>query len=190
LEQQKVLILETLETEKNKFILTLEKGELKLFKVLEQCKHNSVKSIDASVVFMLFDTYGFPPEITEELAMSHKIGHTSTNIYAEIFEYFKKNFKYTRKSFETIEKKLEGNETEDAKKLLKFILAFKDEFSKIETKLKELEKDFHSYAYEKKKYAELSEEKLNQNNVRPHPGLKPGVCKGAALLGTLQPGLI
>lgn len=68
LEENKGTILEVLDSEKNKFMVTLEKGERKLIKVIEECKAHSNDNIDAKTVFTLFDTYGFPPEITEEVA--------------------------------------------------------------------------------------------------------------------------
>jgi alanyl-tRNA synthetase len=71
LSEQKGKILEVLSAEMNKFMLTLDKGERKLFKVFEQYNANSIKIIDAKTVFTLFDTYGFPPEITEELALEN-----------------------------------------------------------------------------------------------------------------------
>lgn len=71
--QQKELILKTLTTEKNKFMTTLEKGEGKLFKIIEEHKRNDCHTIDAKTVFTLFDTYGFPPEITEELAVENEM---------------------------------------------------------------------------------------------------------------------
>ena len=66
--QQREIILEILAMEKDRFMVTLEKGERKLFKIIEGHKRNSSKRLDAKTVFTLFDTYGFPPEITGELA--------------------------------------------------------------------------------------------------------------------------
>lgn len=68
LEQNKERILSILTEEKEKFIITLEKGERKLFKVIEEYKRDFCNVIDAKTVFNLYDTFGFPPEITNELA--------------------------------------------------------------------------------------------------------------------------
>jgi len=65
LEEKREQIVRELENEKNKFVLTLEKGEKEFSKNLE---HVPGKVIPAEMVFRLYDTYGFPPEITEELA--------------------------------------------------------------------------------------------------------------------------
>lgn len=71
--EHKTMILGVLEVEKNKFMVTLEKGERKLLKVIKEYKTNSLHRIDAKTVFTLFDTYGFPPEITEELAVENEM---------------------------------------------------------------------------------------------------------------------
>ena len=55
------VVLEVLKNEKEKFNRTLEKGLREFNKV-------SNKDIDAETAFHLYDTYGFPIELTEELA--------------------------------------------------------------------------------------------------------------------------
>ena len=57
----KDIVLEVLKTEKIKFNRTLEKG-------LKEFNKVSVTDIDAQTAFHLYDTYGFPIELTEELA--------------------------------------------------------------------------------------------------------------------------
>ena len=52
--------------EKNKFVKTLEKGEREFEK--EIAKITDTKTIPGNIVFRLYDTYGFPPEVTKELA--------------------------------------------------------------------------------------------------------------------------
>lgn len=80
LEQNKETILEVLKNEKEKFNRTLEKG-LREFE--KQTRDN--KDIDALTAFHLYDTYGFPIELTEELAKEK-------NIKVDI-EGFKQKFK-------------------------------------------------------------------------------------------------
>lgn len=60
------VVLEVLKNEKEKFNRTLEKGLREFNKV-------SNKDIDAETAFHLYDTYGFPIELTEELAHDAKI---------------------------------------------------------------------------------------------------------------------
>ena len=60
----KVVILE----EKDKFVKTLEKGEKEFSKEIELIKQQGKDIVPGKMVFRLYDTYGFPPEETEELA--------------------------------------------------------------------------------------------------------------------------
>ena len=61
LAQNESIVLEVLKNEKEKFNKTLEKGLREFSKV-------SNKDIDATTAFHLYDTYGFPIELTLELA--------------------------------------------------------------------------------------------------------------------------
>ncbi len=61
LDSNEAVVLEVLKNEKEKFNRTLEKGLREFAKV-------SNKDIDGDVAFHLYDTYGFPIELTEELA--------------------------------------------------------------------------------------------------------------------------
>ena len=64
----KNIVLEVLKNEKEKFNRTLEKGLREFEKVT---KDN--KDIDATTAFKLYDTYGFPIELTVELAEERNI---------------------------------------------------------------------------------------------------------------------
>lgn len=61
-------ILKNISQEKDRFISTLENGEKKFYKAVEKCKADNLMIIDGNTVFKLYDTFGFPPEITAELA--------------------------------------------------------------------------------------------------------------------------
>ncbi len=61
-------ILDILETERNKFIKTLENGEREFEKIANKLKEQGLDTIDSASAFKLYETYGFPIEITEELA--------------------------------------------------------------------------------------------------------------------------
>lgn len=65
LERNEKAILEVLANEKNKFNKTLEKG-LREFEKLT--KNIEETEISKDIAFKLYDTYGFPIELTEELA--------------------------------------------------------------------------------------------------------------------------
>ena len=63
----KTVILE----EKDKFVKTLVKGEKEFAKEIETVKSQGKDTIPGKMVFRLYDTYGFPPEETEELAQEN-----------------------------------------------------------------------------------------------------------------------
>ena len=54
--------------EKDKFVKTLQNGEKEFEKVANRAKNAGKKVIETEAVFNLYETYGFPPEMTEELA--------------------------------------------------------------------------------------------------------------------------
>ena len=78
-------IINVIEEEKNKFVKTLNNGEKEFEKEIKRLEQENKKEINGSVIFKLYETYGFPPEITTELAKEH--GY-STNL-----EEFQKLYK-------------------------------------------------------------------------------------------------
>ena len=68
LEQNKETIKNVIIEEKDKFVKTLTKGEKEFIKEIEEVKKQGKTKIEGKMVFRLYDTYGFPPEVTEELA--------------------------------------------------------------------------------------------------------------------------
>lgn len=80
LKDNRNIVLEVLKNEKIKFNRTLEKG----LKEFEKVASNN-NDIDGTTAFHLFDTYGFPIELTEELA-------NERNLKVDI-EGFKEKFK-------------------------------------------------------------------------------------------------
>ena len=65
---KKEIIKETIIEEKDKFIKTLSHGEKEFDKVVAKAKQENKTVIDAYTIFKLYETYGFPPEITSDLA--------------------------------------------------------------------------------------------------------------------------
>jgi len=84
LEKNKEIIKQVIIEEKDKFIKTLKNGEKEFEKVASKVKNNG-KIIDAQSVFNLYETYGFPPEMTEELAKENGIKVDMEN-YQKLFE--------------------------------------------------------------------------------------------------------
>ena len=99
LENNKDNIKNTIIEEKDKFIKTLEKGEREFEKQISRLGDS--KTIPGEIVFRLYDTYGFPPEVTKELA--------SENGYEINMEEFEELFKkHQEKSRAGSEQKFKG----------------------------------------------------------------------------------
>ncbi|QTQ16967.1 alanine--tRNA ligase [Treponema parvum] len=67
-EGRQKFIFDELTAEENKFLSTLKKGEAEFAKLLPNLQKNPKKIIPGRVAFRLYDTFGFPIELTEELA--------------------------------------------------------------------------------------------------------------------------
>ena len=68
LEKNKPIIKQVLLEEKDKFMKTLAHGEKEFQKAITKIKNENKNRIDGKIVFQLYDTYGFPPEVTKDLA--------------------------------------------------------------------------------------------------------------------------
>ncbi|MBR3325143.1 MAG: alanine--tRNA ligase [Clostridia bacterium] len=68
-EQIKKIITE----EKDKFIKTLSRGEKEFNKVIAKIKSEGKDTIDSKSIFKLYETYGFPPEVTKDLATENEM---------------------------------------------------------------------------------------------------------------------
>ncbi len=68
LEKNRDTIKQVIIEEKNKFIKTLAHGEKEFEKAINKAKAENKNVIDGQTIFKLYETYGFPPEITADLA--------------------------------------------------------------------------------------------------------------------------
>ena len=57
--------------EKDKFMKTLNNGEREFNKVINRLKNQGLNKIDGKIIFNLYETYGFPPEVTKDLALEN-----------------------------------------------------------------------------------------------------------------------
>ena len=71
LEKNRENIKNVIIEEKDKFVKTLAHGEREFSKEMQKVLQDGKKQIDGKVVFKLYDTYGFPPEVTQELAQEN-----------------------------------------------------------------------------------------------------------------------
>lgn len=68
LDKNRDTIKQVIVEERDKFVKTLTHGEKEFEKVIARIKNENLQKIDGQVVFKLYDTYGFPPEVTSDLA--------------------------------------------------------------------------------------------------------------------------
>ncbi len=85
LESKRKEILGELEQEAARFLDTLKNGEKEFEKLLPNLLKNPARIIPGRVAFRLYDTYGFPIEITEELAAENGLGVDKAG-FEEAFE--------------------------------------------------------------------------------------------------------
>ena len=64
-------IKEVIIQEKDKFMKTLAHGEKEFNKVIARIKAEGKDTIDSESIFKLYETYGFPPEVTKDLAVEN-----------------------------------------------------------------------------------------------------------------------
>ena len=113
LEKNKETIKQVIIEEKDKFIKTLSHGEKEFAKEMQKLKEQGGTQIDSNVVFRLYDTYGFPPEVTSELA--------SENGMTVDLEGFEKLFKeHQEKSRMGSEQKFKGGLADQNEKTIAY----------------------------------------------------------------------
>ena len=98
LKENETLILTELKAEEDKFLETLKKGEAEFEKMLPNLLKNPKKIIPGRMAFKLYDTYGFPIELTEELASESGL----TVNREEFDEAFKKHQELSRAGSEQV----------------------------------------------------------------------------------------
>ena len=68
LDKNRDTIKQVILEEKDKFVKTLSHGEKEFEKAIQRLKQENKDTIDGQTIFKLYETYGFPPEITSDLA--------------------------------------------------------------------------------------------------------------------------
>lgn len=91
-------VLSELKAEEEKFLETLKKGEAEFEKMLPNLQKNPQKVMSGRLAFKLYDTYGFPIELTEEVAAE---GGLTVN-REEFDEAFKKHQELSRAGNEQV----------------------------------------------------------------------------------------
>ena len=113
LEKNKEIIQDTIIEEKDKFVKTLSKGEREFEKEIKKMQETESKMISGEIVFRLYDTYGFPPEVTKELAVE--------NGYEADLKGFEELFKkHQEKSRAGSEQKFKGGLADQTKETIAY----------------------------------------------------------------------
>ena len=98
IKENKMVVLDVLSNEKNKFAKTLDKGLKEFEKVIANLKNST---LDKDAAFRLYDTFGFPLELTLELAKEK-------NISVDIDGFKEKFLEHQNKSRQGSEAKFKG----------------------------------------------------------------------------------
>ena len=85
LEKNRNTIKNVVLEEKDKFVKTLAHGEREFEKEMKKLKEQGKTEIEGKVVFKLYDTYGFPPEVTGDLAKENNLT-IDLNGFKELFK--------------------------------------------------------------------------------------------------------
>jgi alanyl-tRNA synthetase len=67
LNEKKAYILSVLKLEENRFLTTIEQGMQILNTFISQISQNEIKTLNGDDAFKLYDTYGFPLDLTKEI---------------------------------------------------------------------------------------------------------------------------
>lgn len=113
LEKNKEMIQSVILEEKDKFVKTLAHGEREFEKEIKKMQEIGKKKISGEIVFRLYDTYGFPPEVTKELATEHGY-EIDLKQFDELFK------KHQEKSRQGSEQKFKGGLAEQTEETIAY----------------------------------------------------------------------
>jgi alanyl-tRNA synthetase len=102
-----------LEREEYRFQKTLERGVKLLEKVIERAQQEKTKLISGHDAFVLYDTYGFPLELTQEIAEEQGLTVDADGFAAEMEQQLKRS----QEAHETIDLTVQGSLDELAERI-------------------------------------------------------------------------
>ncbi|MCX7592771.1 MAG: alanine--tRNA ligase [Fischerella sp.] len=94
-----------LQREESRFLQTLERGEKLLEEIIAKVKQQGKTEISGEDAFTLFDTYGFPLELTQEIAQESNLTVDVSGFNAEM----EKQRQRAREAHETIDLTVQGS---------------------------------------------------------------------------------
>lgn len=107
--QSRCVVADALTKEETGFRQTLERGLKQVKKVVSQTQAEGSHYIDGKDAFNLFETYGFPPEMTLEIAREHGLGVDKEGFEARYHEH-------REQSRKTMDSKFKGGLADHADK--------------------------------------------------------------------------
>lgn len=113
LAEKKDIIKEVIVAEKDKFVKTLANGEREFNKAVAKLKQENKAIIDGHTIFKLYETYGFPPEVTSDLAKEQ-------GFEIEMAEFDKLFKEHQEKSRQGSEQKFKGGLAEQNEQTTKY----------------------------------------------------------------------
>ena len=96
------LIHEVIKAEEGKFIVTLDAGLNLVEKLVDEASNQGREWLSGEEVFKLYDTYGFPPELTAEIAKERGLSVDSKGFGAEM----EKQRERARKGWQLLDSKI------------------------------------------------------------------------------------
>lgn len=103
--QREAQIKAELQREESQFLKTLERGEKLLEEIIQQVKQSGKTQIGGKNAFDLYDTYGFPLELTQEIATENNLAVDEAEFEVEM----EKQRIRARKAHETIDLTVQGS---------------------------------------------------------------------------------
>jgi alanyl-tRNA synthetase len=105
LRQREAAIKAELQREESNFLRTLDRGEKLLAEIIQEVKQKGQTSISGESAFTLYDTYGFPLELTQEVAEENNITVDVDGFNAEM----QKQVERAKAAHETIDLTVQGS---------------------------------------------------------------------------------
>ena len=103
--QREAAIKAELQREESNFLITLDRGEKLLEEIIQEVKQQRNTQISGESAFSLYDTYGFPLELTQEIAEENHLTVDEAGFDAEM----QKQVKRAKAAHETIDLTVQGS---------------------------------------------------------------------------------
>ncbi|MCZ2205230.1 alanine--tRNA ligase [Cylindrospermopsis raciborskii] len=105
LRQREAVIKAELQREEGNFLKTLDRGEKLLGEIIQEVKQQGLTVISGESAFTLYDTYGFPLELTQEIAQEQSLSVDVEGFNTEMH----KQIERAKAAHETIDLTVQGS---------------------------------------------------------------------------------